>query len=98
MNEIEILRRAHAPYKKSYTHAVLTASAPVTDLTATGVRVVNNDDAAAITITLKFSDDSTLSFNVPKAEEREFKPVDMFKEIAKSGASVDYIVYVAEPK
>lgn len=98
MNEVEILKRAHAPYKKSYTHAVLTASAPVTDIAATAIKVVNNDASAAVTMTLKFGDDSTLAFTTPKASEREFRPVDIFKEIAKTGDSADYIVYIGEPQ
>lgn len=97
MNEVEILKRAHAPYKKSYTHAVLTASAPVTGIAATAIKVINNDAANPVIMTLKFGDDTTLALTVPKASETEMRPVDIFKEIAKSGASTDYIVYIAEP-
>jgi hypothetical protein len=98
MNEVEILKRAHAPYKRSFDHTVLTASAAITDIAATGIRVVNNDAAETVIMTLKFGDDSTLALTVPKASERELKPVDIFKEVAKSGSSTDYIVYLAEPK
>ena len=99
MNPNETIRRAFAPYCKSYSESVLTASAPVTSLNGTAIRAINNDGTHPAVFTLTFCDtaETTMDIEVPASGNVELRPVKLFKQVAKSGSSTDYIVYIGEP-